>query len=178
MSSFRPHSTALSAALAWLAAGLLTAGCADKSNPVLSPSGGPGGVSSSNESDGGMVIDGEPASSDARADGSPHEEVASDTLTGGACNLLTQEPCTADLGCYPVAGAGRCLIRGGRSALSPCLEDTDCDRGLVCRILTDPGAQGLCEPICALSEYPATVCPNQVCGQRSDFPEGIGACLF
>jgi len=158
----------------------LAAGCAEQDNPVLPSSSGHGGVSLGGRPDSGAALDAGTATPDAATDATAGNEVGSDAIISGACNLLEQNCPTSPIrqGCYPAAGRGVCEPAGALAELQTCSLDTDCDRGLVCSIVsTAPLAQGLCQRICALTNGVAAICPSQICAQqRTGFPPGIGAC--
>jgi hypothetical protein len=86
------------------------------------------------------------------------------------CDLLTQNCPSAAQACYP-AGGGRacCAPAGATGALSPCIDSTQCDRGLLCVL----GAiESLCQPICSVG---MGVCPGGVCRALTGYP-GVGYC--
>jgi hypothetical protein len=86
------------------------------------------------------------------------------------CNLLTQDCPGVAQACYP-SGGGRacCAPAGATGALAPCIESTQCDRGLLC---VAGGIEALCQPVCNVADG---VCPGGVCRQLAGYP-GVGYC--
>jgi hypothetical protein len=61
------------------------------------------------------------------------ERPAPDTAPGcTACDLLAQSCSGVSQGCYPAGGGACCVPRGALDEGGTCLEDDQCDRGLVC----------------------------------------------
>jgi hypothetical protein len=86
------------------------------------------------------------------------------------CNLLTQDCQGAGQGCYPSGGGCACCTPAGATgALAPCIESTQCDRGLLC---VAGVIEALCQPVCNVAD---AVCPGGVCRQLAGYP-GVGYC--
>jgi hypothetical protein len=149
---------------AWLVAGLLAVGCADKANPVIPSTGGPGGVAAGGSSDGGGAsdtlapIDVEQVASDA-TDGSYADvtDGSASDATPNSCDLLKPDCGTSNkLGCYrdPVSGAGLCQVKGAVTVTGDCVYGDSqplCAPGLVCIPLFNPytpGTPGTCYLLC------------------------------
>jgi hypothetical protein len=86
------------------------------------------------------------------------------------CDLLTQNCPSAAQACYP-AGGGRacCAPAGSGGELTPCIEPTQCGRGLLC---VSGAIESLCQPICAVA---TGTCPGGVCRALTGYPN-VGYC--
>jgi hypothetical protein len=104
----------------------------------------------------------------------PDSGAPADAAVDGAgchpCNLLAQDCPSAAQACYP-SGGGRacCSPAGATGALAPCVDSSQCDRGLLC---ISGAIEPLCQPICNAANG---VCPGGVCRQLAGYP-GVGYC--
>ncbi len=166
--------------LALLLAALATPGCADKANPVLSSTGGgpnPSGVVGGEGSDAGRGSDSlEVSDAQDVTDSAAISDVASN-----ACDPLKQDCANRAYGCYPVSGAGRCLLAGGTGALGTCYLTEDppsCAPGYACMSLASGTNLAACLSLCDRSSPTPNCTIGYVCQPVPGFPEtsNVGFC--
>ena len=183
MRSSHSPSPALAAALTWLAALTLTAGCADDGNPVLPPyttPSGPGGPLTSGTTDARtsgrdaeqVVVSRDDASATGGADANP-------VVLGARCDL-TQQDCKKGEACYPIDGEGRCAPEGGVGLLGSCTVGEfppTCLRGLTC-VAQFASMSGWCVILCDKDDPAATCTFGYSCMALPSFPttSRVGYC--
>lgn len=77
-----------------------------------------------------------------------------------ACDLLKQDCTSLAYGCYPVDGAGRCLLAGGVGEQGSCIlydDPPSCAPGFACLRFLSSTDIGVCLALCDLTD-PAAAC--------------------
>jgi hypothetical protein len=134
-----------------------TPGKSDGSRPTGAGGFGLGGGSGGTSGSGGPT------------DGSYRDAPSSGTGGSGgacsACSLIAQDCPNRSLGCYPSNGSACCAPAGAVPETGRCIEDSQCDRGLVCVDL-------ICVSLCDTSA-PASRC--RACTPFGPY-QGVGTC--
>src|SRR5205823_3380452 len=88
-------------------------------------------------------------------------DIKSDAPPPTACDLLTQDPCTADQACVLETSGLVCDQAGSLTAGQSCghAQGGGCARGLVC-VVPPQGGDATCAAVCDPSAAPSTQCPG------------------